>query len=351
MKTSTLSLCPQCYKHIHATKFKRQRTLWMGKTCPEHGYYESMMEKEWLFLASLNNDSRYYESNGYVIDITDRCNLQCPHCYQLPDNKKTDKPIEEILNKIKSYPDDGIWITLAGAEPTMRRDIFQLLSLLKNLHFETGHKPRKINILTNGVMLDNENFLLKLVEAGADSVTIGLNHPDYQGKHIHNRQLKGIENCVRLGISIKNINYTIENLAQIPFILQEIQSFKDIAREYRIRGGAEIGRSPKDEQKLFLSDIVYEVYRQCGNLKYKWDKIPGDDNIYKYNVKINGIKHRLIQWADVTNIDLDELHCGPWGDLVPGVPLTNLMHQVILRDAVVNKGMTLLDDVPHDLRR
>lgn len=351
MKHNTLSLCPICYRHIAATKFKQDRTLWMSKTCPEHGYSKSMMEREWLFVESLVNDPKYYESNGYVIDITDRCNLKCPHCYQIPDNRKTDKPIDEILTKIKNYPDDGIWITLAGAEPTMRKDIFQLINSIKNLHLETGHKPRKINILTNGVLLDNENFLIKLKEAGIDSMTIGLNHPDYQGQDIHERQIKGIQNCVRLEVAIKNINYTIESLSQIPFILREIQTFKDVAKEFRIRGGAKIGRSPDDEEKLFLSDIVYEVYRQCENLKYKWDKIPGDDNIYKYNVKINGVKHRLIQWADVTNIDLDELHCGPWGDLIPGVPLTNLMHQVILRDAVVNKGMTLLDEIPHDLRR
>ena len=68
-------------------------------------------------------------------------------------------------------------------------------------------------------------------------------------------------------------------------------------------------------------------------------------------VKINGATTRLIQWADVKTVDLDELRCGPWGSFVPGVPPTNLMHQVILRDAVINKGMTLQDTVPAEYQR
>lgn len=351
MSDTTTSLCEHCYRHIPAVKFQRGRSLWIGKTCPEHGYSEFMMEREKLFLESLYNDPNVYNKNGYVIEITDRCNLTCPHCYQMPDNRKIDKSIDDIIENLKTYPDDGESITLAGAEPTMRKDIFELVEKIKNLHTQTGHKPRTVNVLTNGVILDKEDYVKKLIDSGVDFVTIGLNHPDYQGHHTHQRQLKGIENCVKLGLIIKNINYTLENLSQISFILQEIQTFKGIAKEFRIRGGADIGRSPQDEEQIFLSDIVYEVYRQCENLNYDWNKISGDDNIYHYTVKINGLQHRLIQWADARNVDLDELVCGPWGNFVPGAPITNLMHQVMLRDAVINKGMTLLDEVPEKYRR
>ena len=342
---STTSLCEVCYRHIPAQKYQEDRALMMSKTCPEHGTSVHMMEKEILFLESLEKNTEAYDTSGYVIEVTDRCNLKCPHCYQIPDNRKVDKPISEILDQIASFPDDGESITLAGAEPTMRKDLFSLITAISNLHIKTNQQPRKVNILTNGVILDNEDYVKGLIDAGADFVTIGLNHPDYQGEHTHTRQLKGIENCVNLGLRIKNINYTLESLDQIKFILEEINSFKGIAEEFRIRGGADIGRAP-DEEKTFLSDIVYEVFRQCGELGYHWDKIASDDNIYHYNVKINGQMHRLIQWADASNVDLDELICGPWGSFVPGVPVTNLMHQVMLRDAAINNGQELKDTVP-----
>jgi hypothetical protein len=63
-------------------------------------------------------------------------------------------------------------------------------------------------------------------------------------------------------------------------------------------------------------------------------------------VKINGIVHRLIQWSDPKTIDLEELRCGPWCDFVPGKPITNFLHQIMLRDQAVNKNMMLWDTVP-----
>lgn len=339
----TTSICHECYRHIPAQRFQSGRALMIRKTCPVHGTSEHVMEKESLFLNNLTNDKQAYNTNGYLLEITDRCNLECPHCYQMPDNKKKDKSLEDLVNEVAGYPDDGVSVTVAGAEPTMRKDLFELIPALKKLN-------REINILTNGVILDNLEYVQKIKDCGTDFVTVGLNHPDYQGKDTHARQLKGIENCKKIGMRIKNINYTIENYSQIPFILDEIQSLKDYAEEFRIRGGADIGRCP-EEERGYLSELVYDVYKNCMRKEYEWNKIPADDNIYHYTVKINNVVHRLIQWADAKTVDLDELRQGPWGSFVPGQPLVNLMHAVILRDCAINKGMALPDQVPEEYVR
>lgn len=344
LKKKTMSLCEVCYRHIPADIVERDRSLWITKTCPEHGYAEHMIESERTFVETAKHHPEHYDTGGYVIEVTDRCNLQCPHCYQEPDNRKVDKPIQTIVDQIKSFPDDGYSITLAGAEPTMRGDLFELIAAIRT------QTNREINLLTNGLKLSNILTCQQLLASGCEFVTIGLNHPDYQGEAVHQRQLKAIENCKTVGLRIKNINYTLSNYQQIPFILEEIQQFKGFVEEFRIRGGADIGRCP-DEPRSFLSGLVYETYRQALKLNYKWEKILADDNIYHYMVKINGATTRLIQWADVKTVDLDELRCGPWGSFVPGVPATNLMHQVILRDAVINKGMKLKDTVPVEYQR
>lgn len=333
-----MSICELCYRHIPAQRFYKNGGVWIGKNCPIHGYSEHLIECSERFYDTLEYNIKDYNPAGYVVEITDRCNLACPHCYQMPDNRKVDKTLETIVEEIKNYPNDGISITLAGAEPTMRKDLFQLIPKIKEL-------GRAVNILTNGVRLEDSKYVSQLIDAGTDFVTVGLNHPNYQGHFTHERQLRGIQNCVTQGLRIKNINYTLENYEQIPFILNEIQQLKTVAEEFRIRGGADIGRSPVEEQK-FLSNLVSEVILQANNLNLQYNKISADDNIYHYMIEINGAPHRLIQWADASTVDLEELRCGPWGSFVPGVPLTNLMHQVILRDAAINKGMKLPDSVP-----
>ena len=334
----TMSLCEVCYKHIPATVFERDNSIWIKKQCATHGETEHMIERSAEFYNSLVCDRVAYDPSGYLVEITDRCNLKCPHCYQEPDNSKADIASEFLLEQIANYPADNNPITLAGAEPTMRNDLFDIVTKIRLL-------GRDVNVLTNGLKLSDIDYVKELLEAGCEFVTVGLNHPNYQGAKVHEKQLVGIENCVSLGMRIKNINYTLESLEQIPFILNEIQQFGNTAEEYRIRGGAEIGRYP-NEPRGYLSSIVKFVLDYAKEQGWEVVKPLADDNLYHYMVNINGISHRLIQWADVKTVDLDELLCGPWGNFVPNTPMTNLMHQIILRDAAVNKHMMLMDRVP-----
>jgi hypothetical protein len=70
-----------------------------------------------------------------------------------------------------------------------------------------------------------------------------------------------------------------------------------------------------------------------------------DDNPYHVMLSWNGILLRLIQWPDVTNIDMEELATGPWCQFYDG-PITNFVHQVITRDAYKNMNLPQLDLAP-----
>ena len=343
MNKDTMSLCEVCYKHIPASVYELNGSVWISKKCPTHGETQYMIERNAEFYKSLVCDRTAYDPSGYVVEITDRCNLQCPHCYQEPDNAKQDVAIDFLIDQIANYPADGQPITLAGAEPTMRPDLCEIVTRIRAL-------GRDVNILTNGLKLSDLDYVKELLAAGCEFVTVGLNHPDYQGASVHRKQLKGIANCTTAGMRIKNINYTLESLDQIPFILNEIQMFGNTAEEFRIRGGAEIGRHP-DTPTLSLSDIVNEVKTYAEQQGWVLDKPLADDNVYHYMLNINDRSHRLIQWPDVKTIDLEELICGPWGNFAPTQPMTNLVHQVIMRDATVNKEMLVTDLVPLKYRR
>lgn len=344
----THSLCEHCYKHVEAQTFERDGAIWMSKDCPEHGVSEYMIESNAEFYHSLDYDVHAYDiPNSIMIEVTDRCNLNCPHCYHEPENKTTDVPISFLMNKLKSWPQSAGGVILAGAEPTIRKDLPELITTITDWQATTERTHQDVTILTNGVKLSDKAWTQKIKDAGCSAVMIGLNHPSYQGEVVHRKQLQGIANCVEVGLPIYYIGYTIEDYDQLPFVLNEIQEFGDSAMQYRIRAGSDIGRNP-DEPKVFLSENVKEVKALVDANGWEWEKIPGDDNLYHYMVKINGITHRIIQWSDPKTIDLQELKCGPWCDFVPGKPVTNLLHQVMLRDHAINEKMFLLDTVPEE---
>jgi MoaA/NifB/PqqE/SkfB family radical SAM enzyme len=318
----------------------------MKKICPEHGVSEYMIERDAEFYHSLEFDPYGYDvPSGIMVEVTDRCNLKCPHCYHEPESATTDKPIDLILSQIESWPDDAGSVILAGAEPTIRKDLPALIERVVKLQEDLGRSHQDVTILTNGVRFADKSWVQEIAQAGCSAVMIGLNHASYQGKVVHKKQLQGIKHCVDAGIYVYYVGYTLEDLNHIPDVLDEIQLLGNSAGQYRVRAGSDIGRNP-DEPRYYLSDHVKSIKAYVVSKGWTWEKIPADDNLYHYMVKINGIIHRLIQWSDPKTIDLEELRCGPWCDFVPGKPISNFLHQIMLRDRAVNNNAMLWDTVP-----
>ena len=96
----TLSLCEHCYRHIPAVRFERDNSIWLGKTCPDHGYLEHLVEPDAKFYHSFGYNKHHIET--YLIEVTNKCNLACPNCYQMPDNLSKDPTINDILNIINN---------------------------------------------------------------------------------------------------------------------------------------------------------------------------------------------------------------------------------------------------------
>lgn len=342
----TLSLCEHCYRHVPAEKFIRDDKVWMNKLCPQHGYSEYVIESDADFYKALEFDPYGYDvPSGIMIEVTDRCNLKCPHCYHEPENATTDKPIDLIMTQLASWPQDAGSVILAGAEPTLRKDLPTLIKKICEWQKDTAREHQDVTILTNGVKFADMEWVRQIKDAGCRAVMIGLNHYSYQGNTVHQKQLQGIQNCKDAGIFVYYVGYTLEDIDHIPEVLEEIQQLGNSALQYRIRAGSDIGRNP-DEPRYYLSDHVKSIKDYVIGRGWSWEKIPGDDNLYHYMVKINGIVHRLIQWSDPKTIDMEELRCGPWCDFVPNKPISNFLHQIMLRDAAVNKNMMLYDTVP-----
>jgi hypothetical protein len=327
---------------VPAIVYEDQGQILMRKHCDHHGEMTSVVETNPEFYYSLSSTGTLATQDSVLVDVTDRCQLKCPHCYHLPDNAKEDKSTQEILDQLSKFPRTAS-IELAGAEATLRSNFADLCSEVRDLNF------KNFSVLTNGVALSSRRLTQRYFDAGLRSMQLGLNHHSYQGKKVHNQQLAGLANAVEIGYIINYVGYTLESLDDLPAVLIEIHkiSTQYQINEFRIRCGSFIGRS-SDSQRSYLSVLMKRATDILGS-KLVIDRSQWFANPYKLAATWNNTNLRFIQWPDVTNIDMEELVTGPWAQFYDGAA-TNFVHNVITRDAYTNNRMPKLDLVPQRYR-
>ena len=123
------------------------------------------------------------------LSITDVCNFKCGYC--LPNGYQIDKSDnrtflkkEEIGRLAKALSELGVCkIRLTGGEPTVRKDFFDIIKILKN---NSGIK--KTVITTNGYHLDK--IASKIKDSGLDGINISidsLNRETFKNITSHDR--------------------------------------------------------------------------------------------------------------------------------------------------------------------
>ncbi len=150
------------------------------------------------------------------MSITDVCNFKCGYC--LPNGYQIDKSdnrkflhLDEIKRLAKCFTELGVCkIRITGGEPTVRKDFFEIVKVLKN---ESG--IRKVVITTNGYHLDQK--AKALVESGLNGINISidsLNRETFKNVTGHDRLpeiLKGINNLQDLGFENIKVNAVLLN--------------------------------------------------------------------------------------------------------------------------------------------
>jgi cyclic pyranopterin phosphate synthase len=98
------------------------------------------------------------------------CNNNCIMCTTKPKEKNyKDRDTKEILDDLQKGINQGFKkVEFTGGEPTMRRDILDLIKYAKDL----GYKD--IAISTNGRMLSYNNFTEELIKSGIGRVNFSL---------------------------------------------------------------------------------------------------------------------------------------------------------------------------------
>ena len=145
------------------------------------------------------------------LSITDVCNFKCGYC--LPNGYQKDKSdnrtflsLEEVQRLAKGLSGLGISkIRLTGGEPTVRKDFFDIVKILKQ---NSGIK--KTVITTNGYKLDQ--LAEQIFESGLDGINISIDSLDKNkfhqitGHERLNEILRGIEKLQKLNFKNIKIN-------------------------------------------------------------------------------------------------------------------------------------------------
>lgn len=131
------------------------------------------------------------------------CNNKCTFCCN-EDKRKTikDKSTKEIKHDLTNSKKQGTsYIELIGGEPTIRKDIFSIVSFAKKLGFET------IMFATNGRMFSNKEFAKKIISKGVNHVVFSI--------HGHNSRLHN--KLTQTAGSLEQLKKGIKNLKEIGF--------------------------------------------------------------------------------------------------------------------------------------
>ncbi len=333
----TDSFCPECYDVIPAMLFYDGDAVIMAKECSEHGTTVSVVERDrqWFDFCQLENCNNIY--NGYLVDVTNRCNIKCKYCYH--DNSGEQLSSGSILNNILEHQMLAP-IILTGGEPTLHEELGKIIKLMPTICTPW--------ILTNGIKLCQEDYLDSLIAAGLQDhgfVRIGLSfHPESDGK---DREF--LDLCRAKKIRIGTCFYVIDSIDQISAALDVYDKYRDVLCEMRIKAASNLWNTSCAEKHVFVSDMIKYLEKE-GTLKITTDTCY-NKNSYA-NVQLDNLTLKLISWYDVYNIDLRDISCPPYYRAMDG-KLYNLvtaciMNEKIKKGSVMDVDFNALRGMPED---
>ena len=229
---TTKSVCPVCFKVTEAEKMSGPDGIYMRKTCPEHGSFESLIWegdlKSYLTWQTSNTASdppvngkepdkgcpndcglcteHLRKGCCMLLELTNRCNLRCPVCFASAGSAEPrDLSLTEIAAQYDFLMAHGgpFNIQLSGGEPTVRDDLPEIIRLGRSKGFAF------FQLNTNGIRLSEDaEYAKTLKAAGLNTVYLqfdGVSDDVYlklRGKELFESKLKAIENSAAAGLGI-----------------------------------------------------------------------------------------------------------------------------------------------------
>ncbi len=207
------------------------------------------------------------------LNITERCNLECPYCYFNAMSGGRDPLSASEINRITdNLAANGVTeVVISGGEPLVRRDIFEILEHARPLF-------KKIYLLTNGVILAKYEFCERLLGL-VDRVQVSVDgsrpevHERIRGKGTFTPTIQAVKNLKEAGVPEITISMTLTKLnAHDAVNVMELAS--ELGVRFDFNRFTPIGRGYTNRDKLALNaQQQLDVFRSVQECAFKTGRI------------------------------------------------------------------------------
>jgi len=199
--------------------------------------------------------------------ITERCNLECKHCYFDKKFLGNELSLNQLFVVFDNYikllkkwnlPREMSRISVTGGEPIVRNDFFKFLEKCYQ-----NREKTKYGILTNGILLDNKKiFKFKKLKIGYIQVSLeGMekNNDRVRGKGTFKKIVKAIKLLVKNGINTSiSVTVTKQNLKDTPLLIKLARELK--VNNLGLRRLIPIGRGEGMKKLMLSSQETKDLY-------------------------------------------------------------------------------------------
>jgi uncharacterized radical SAM superfamily Fe-S cluster-containing enzyme len=309
-ESQTLSLCPVCLQVIPAKRTSQNGDLYLEKECSQHGHFKTLIWRDaesytsWgmtsvkavppqRFKTAFDQGCPYdcglcsdhqAQTCTAIIEVTQRCNLECPVCFASSPMKGKSDPgleqIEKMFQSVREYAGNPS-LQLSGGEPTVRDDLPEIIALGKTMGFS------HIQVNSNGLRIARHpDYLRKLVEAGADLIYLQFDGVDdevyraLRGRALFDIKVQAIQNCAaaNIGVLLVPTVFPQHNLHQLGDIVQFAKSWIPFVKGIHFQPVSYFGRFPgiqgDEEDRVTLPDVIHALVEQSGGELKKDNFLP-----------------------------------------------------------------------------
>lgn len=271
---------------------------------------------------------KYYELtpeentfSNIVIDLTHRCNMECANCY-IPNRDIPDLDKEKLYKFLSKLP-NRTYIRLIGAEPTMREDLPEIISMVKKL----GHRP---SLTTNGLKLARPEYVKKLKDAGLRLLLHSMNGADNDDVYVKldngkwaTAKVRALDNIFAERLPINTGTIIAKGINEFT-MRRQIELFAELAKKnninfdttppynritpvLRIKSVGSIGRYMKEcsytiDELMDLAETTLEVSKDqmkktsAGVVKAGPTMEALTSMMFPYKTEVGTVLVRLIDW-------------------------------------------------------
>ncbi|MDD2273106.1 MAG: radical SAM protein [Desulfuromonadaceae bacterium] len=307
---TTQSVCPVCLDVVDAQVVAEGKVVYMKKECPEHGDFTTYLWPDvdhynWMNSfkfpcvkpdhtgASLKGcpqdcglcTSHLRHPTLVEIELTERCNLRCPVCFMAAEGVQAAaqpgpslSELESVFKGIMAKTGPYTSIQLTGGEPTIRKDLPDIVRLGRSIGFTS------IELNTNGVVISQRpEYVRELAEAGISGIFMqfdGLTSAVYEkirGADLLSTKLKAIENCRKAGVQVVIAMTIINgiNQDQIGDVLRFALDNRDVIAGIAYQPAFGSGRfEVSNERRLSMGDVAFLLSEQSNGILAPYDLWP-----------------------------------------------------------------------------